>query len=392
MIDLLKGVRVLDLTRLLPGPLCTTYLADMGAEVIKVEDTTVGDYTRWDVPRVKENSYFFCLINRNKKSMKLNLKAPEGREIFHRMAREADVIVEQFRPGVVESLGIDYEAIRKINPGIIYCSITGFGQTGPYKDLAAHDINYIGYAGLLGQTARRGAIPAIPGIQVADEAGGTLMAAIGILAALNHKQRTGEGQYIDVGMVDGVFSLMVISLGHLFGYGEPPKPGDDLLTGGAPCYDVYETKDGKFMALGAFEPKFWKSFCDAVERPDLVDGQFARGEKREGVRKSVEAIFKEKTRDEWISFLSDIDACCTPVLELQESVSNEHLKARGMIFELDHPIEGRIPQIGFPIKFSGSYFEVIHPSPGWGEHTKEILYSLNYTEEEIKRLLEIKVI
>jgi crotonobetainyl-CoA:carnitine CoA-transferase CaiB-like acyl-CoA transferase len=392
MIELLKGIRILDLTRLLPGPLCTMYLADMGAEVIKIEDTVSGDYTRWDAPKVKENSAFFLLINRNKKSMRLNLKVPEGLEAFRRLVLQADVIIEQFRPGVVEKLGVDYASTKKINPGIVYCSLTGFGQDGPYRDLAAHDINYIGYAGLLGQTGRRDGTPALPGLQVADEAGGSLMAAMGILAALIGRQKTGEGRYVDVGMMDGVLSLMVISLGMLFGSGQTPGRGDGLLTGGAPCYDVYETRDGRFMALGALEPKFWKGFCQAVGHPELVKDQFPTGPRSEEVRAAVRAIFKEKSRDEWAEFFSRFDVCCTPVLDLKESIENEQVRAREMVFDLDHPVEGRIKQLGFPIKFSQSTFEVKLPPPMWGEQTEEILRSLQYSGEEIVRLRENKVI
>lgn len=392
MIELLRGIKVLDLSRLLPGPLCSMYLADMGAEVIKIEDTVSGDYTRWDSPKVKQNSAFFLLINRNKKSIRLNLKDPEGYEIFCRLVQDADVILEQFRPGVAEKLKIDYPTMKTINPRLIYCSLTGFGQDGPYRDRAGHDINYIGYAGLLGQTGRRKGRPIIPGLQVADEAGGSLMTAMGILAALVGRERTGNGQYVDVSMMDGVFSLMVISLGTFFGAKQTPARGDSLLNGGAPCYDVYETKDGKFMALGALEPKFWKNFCDAVGHQELIQEQFPERKKREGVRQAVEAVFKEKSRDEWVEFFSDVDACCTPVLELHESVEDPHIRARGMVFSLDHPIEGEIKQLGFPIKFGGSDFKVRLLPPMWGEHTEEILSALRYSEEEIERLREKKVV
>jgi len=384
MIDLLQGIRVLDLSRLLPGPLCSMFLADMGAEVIKIEDTQSGDYTRWDPPKAKENSTFFLLINRNKKSMRLNLKEPEGYEIFCRLVETADIVLEQFRPGVVQKLKIDYPTMQRINPGLIYCSLTGFGQDGPYKDKAAHDINYIGYAGLLGQTGRRKGPPVIPGIQVADEAGGSLMAAMGILAAMVGRARRGYGEYIDVSMMDGVLSLMVIGMGVLFGTQETPGCGDTLLTGGTPCYDVYETKDGKFMALGALEPKFWENFCNVVGRPDLVKDQFSQGKRRDEVRQAVGEIFKGKARDEWSDFFSDKDACCTPVLELHEAIKDEHVRARNMVFDLDHPFEGRIQQLGFPIKFGSSTFETRLPPPMWGEHTEEILKELRYSPEDLE--------
>jgi crotonobetainyl-CoA:carnitine CoA-transferase CaiB-like acyl-CoA transferase len=385
MIELLKGIRILDLSRLLPGPLCSMFLADMGAEVIKIEDTQSGDYTRWDQPRVKENSVFFLLINRNKKSMRLNLKEPEGYQIFCRLVDKADIILEQFRPEVAEKLKIDYPRMKKLNSRIIYCSLTGFGQDGPYTDKAAHDINYIGYAGLLGQTGRRKGPPVIPGIQVADEAGGSLMAAMGILAALVGRARSGHGEYVDVSMMDGMLSLMVIGMGILLGTGKTPRSGDTLLTGGAPCYDVYETKDGKFMALGALEPKFWKNFCSAVGRPDLVKDQFSQGKRRDEVRQAVETIFKEKRRQEWTEFFSDKEACCTPVLELHETLENEQTKARQMVFDLEHPYEGRIKQLGFPIKFGSSAFEARIPPPMWGQHSEEILEKLGYSPDDLKR-------
>lgn len=392
MIELLQGIKILDLSRLLPGPLCSMYLADMGAEVIKIEDNIVGDYTRWDPPKAKENSVFFLMINRNKKSIRLNLKEPEGYEIFCKMVKDADVVLEQFRPGVVEKLKVDYSTLKKINPGLVYCSLTGFGQDGPYRDMAAHDLNYIGYAGLLGQTGRRGGPPVIPGTQTADQAGGSLMAVMGILAALLGRGKTGKGEYVDVSMTDGVFSLMPISLGIMFGTNETSERGEAFLTGGSPCYDVYETKDEKFMALGALEPKFWGNFCKAVKLDDLIEHQFPKGEMLDDVRRKVEAVFKKKTRDDWTNFFSEVDACCTPVLELHETVQNEQLLSRRMILDMEHPVEGNIKQLGFPIKFENYNFEIKSPPPMWGEHTDEILFSLGYSEEDIKRLRDKKVL
>jgi len=392
MIELLKGVKILDLSRLLPGPLCSLFLADMGADVLKIEDTGAGDYTRWDLPKIKENSAFFLMLNRNKKSMRLNLKEQDGYDILCELVKDADVVIEQFRPGVAEKLKVDYKTLSKINPGLVYCSITGYGQDGPYRDKAGHDLNYIGFSGLLGQTGWRKGRPIIPGTQVADQAGGSLMAVMGILAALIGKSRTGRGEYVDVSMMDGTMSLMVIALGSYFGYNNVLERGESLLTGSSPCYDVYETKDGKFMALGAFEAKFWKSFCVVVDRPDLIEKQFPKVEELDEVRKEVEGIFKQKTRDEWVDCMAGVDACCTPVLELDETVENEQVKARNMIFEMDHPFEGRIKQIGFPLKFGNSKFEVNMPAPMLGEHTDEILSGLGLTAEKIEELRQKKVI
>lgn len=392
MIELLKGIKVLDLTRLLPGPLCTMYLADMGAEVIKVEDTKAGDYTRWDPPKVKVNSAFFLLINRNKKSMRLNLKSERGLEVFNRLAGEADVVIEQFRPGVAAKLGVGYQAVKEINPSVVYCSLTGYGQDGPYRDKAGHDLNYLGYAGLLSQSGRCDGPPVVSALQVADEAGGSLMAAMGILSALLYKQRTGAGQYIDVAMLDGSLSLMPIVMGTFYGSGQVPGRGDSLLNGGTPCYDIYETKDGGFMALGALESKFWGNFCRAVGRDDLFERQFPEGEEKQEVRAQVRAIFKRKSRAQWEEFFSDVDACCTPVLELDEVEGNEQIQAREMVFDLNHPHEGSIKQLGFPLKFSGFDFEVQTPPPMWGEHTEGLLEGLGYSIGDITELKEQGVV
>jgi len=280
MMEALHGVKVLDLTRLLPGNFCTLLLADYGAEILKIEDTDRGDYGRWYPPRVKEQSALFIGLNRNKRSMKLNLKTDKGRGIFMQLVETSDVIVESFRPGVVDRLGIGYDAVRKVNQEIIYCSISGFGQDGPYRDKVGHDINYIGIGGILGITGQRGGSPVVPGTQVADIGAGGMMAVIGVLVALVHRQNTGKGQYIDISMLDGIVSWLSLSASKYFVDGEIPCREGMMLNGQYPCYRVYKTKDGKYLTIGALEKRFWENLCRALEREDLIPQQYATGPKR----------------------------------------------------------------------------------------------------------------
>ena len=281
----LDGVRVLDLSRLLPGPVCTLHLADLGADVVKVEDTGAGDYARSlglaptgdgrapsDAP-----SAFFRMVNRNKRSLALDLKATAGRDAFLRLAQRADVIVESFRPGVVDRLGVGYAAVAALNPRIVYCSITGYGQTGPYRDRPGHDINYLGYAGVLDQTGTSGGPPALSNLQVADLLGGAMNASTAILAALFGASRTGNGSHVDVAMTEGSLAHNIFALHAIETFGHAQPRGGDLLTGGVPCYGVYATQDGRYLAVGALEGKFWRALCEALDRPDLVAGQLATG-------------------------------------------------------------------------------------------------------------------
>jgi crotonobetainyl-CoA:carnitine CoA-transferase CaiB-like acyl-CoA transferase len=361
--EALHGIKVLDLTRLLPGNFCTLVLADYGADVLKIEDTDRGDYGRWYPPRVRNQSAYFLGLNRNKKSMKLNLKTDEGKVIFMQLARKSDVILEGFRPGVVDRLGIGYDVVREVNPKIIYCSISGFGQDGPYRDKVGHDINYIGIAGILGITGQRDGPPIIPGIQIADIGAGGTMAAIGILMALIHREKTGKGQYIDVSMLDGVVSWLSMFASKYFVDGQTPEREGMMLNGQFPCYRVYKTKDGKYITIGALEEKFWKNLCQAVGR-----------------------IFLTKTRDEWIEYLEGFEICHGPVNDFQGAFSDPQVLHREMIFEVDHPTEGHLKQVGFPIKFSETPGRVRLPSPGYGEHTGEVLKELGYADEKIKDL------
>ena len=392
MMEALHGVKVLDLTRLLPGNFCTLLLADYGAEILKIEDTDRGDYGRWYPPRVKEQSALFIGLNRNKRSMKLNLKTDKGRGIFMQLVETSDVIVESFRPGVVDRLGIGYDAVRKVNQEIIYCSISGFGQDGPYRDKVGHDINYIGIGGILGITGQRGGSPVVPGTQVADIGAGGMMAVIGVLVALVHRQNTGKGQYIDISMLDGIVSWLSLSASKYFVDGEIPCREGMMLNGQYPCYRVYKTKDGKYLTIGALEKRFWENLCRALEREDLIPQQYATGPKREEAIAQLKEIFLTRTRDEWVDYLDGFEICHGPANDFQETFSDPQVLHREMVLLTDHPTEGPVKQLGFPIKFSQTPGRIRLPSPGYGEHTREVLRELGYSNQKIEVLEKSGVI
>lgn len=378
---LLEGIKVLDLSRLLPGPLCTLYLADMGVDVLKIEDTDKGDYSRFIPPLQKINSSLFLAINRNKSSITLDLTKEEGKKIFLKLAKSSDVIVESFRPGVVKKLGINYEIIKKENPKIIYCSISGYGQTGPYSKKAGHDLNFCSYSGIIKKSSQKREKPSIPRFQIADIVGGTFNALTGILAALVYQKITGCGQYIDVSMMDGTLANYVTGLSNV-----------NLLSGTTPYYNLYETSDKRYLALAAIELKFWECFCEAINRDDLIPYHIVSGKKGEKIYKELSLIFKTKTLKEWINYFKNIDCCISPVLTVQESINNEQVRARNMVITKKHPIEGNVTQFSLPLKFSNFEFKVRKSAPMHGEHTKEILSSLGYSKKEIKNLKMKKVI
>jgi crotonobetainyl-CoA:carnitine CoA-transferase CaiB-like acyl-CoA transferase len=386
----LGDIRVLDLSRLLPGGFCSMMLADFGAEVLKVEDTGMGDYIRWSPPYYEgaedsAKSALYLALNRGKRSIRLNLKEERGREVLLKLAREYDVLLESFRPGVLDRLGVGYERLREQNPRLVYCAITGYGQDGPYRDRSGHDMNYLGLIGLLGLTGEKDGPPIQAGGQIADIGGGALMGAFGIMAALHERERSGEGQFVDVSMADGSLSWLALIAARHFAEGYVPKRGEPELSGGLICYRPYACSDG-WVTLGALEPKFWQAWCRGVGREDLIEKQFDRPGSE--AHAEVERIFLERTRDEWQRFAGEHDCCLEPLLDIGEALDSELVKAREMVVELDQPGAGPVKQLGVPIKLSRTPGAVDEPGPSLGEHTDEVLAALGYSEADISALKE----
>jgi alpha-methylacyl-CoA racemase len=377
----LAGVRVLDLTRLLPGPMATLYLADLGADVVKIEDTGAGDYARTLDPSGPQPNAVFVALNRGKRSVSLDLKHPDGRAAFLALARSADVVVEGFRPGVVKALGVDHAAVARVNPRIVYCSLTGYGQDGPRAGAAGHDVNYLGYAGVLEQCGAAGGPPVLGNVQIADLLGGAATAAIAILAALFAARLRGEGRSIDVAMADGALAHNVFALHALVQHGGTAARGDDLLTGGVPCYGVYATSDGRHLAVGALERKFWDALCAALHRPDLADGHLARGPAGARVRDELARIFAGATQTQWIERLAGIDCCVTPVLDLAAALDDPQYRARGMVHAC---ADGRI-DIAPPARIDGHAFVPGRPAPLQGEHSELLLREAGYDDATLAR-------
>jgi len=393
----LEGLRVLDLTRLIPGAFCTAILGDAGAEIVKVEDTDTGDYEREIRPFIGSMASRFLILNRNKKSISLNLKKKEGKQIFLKLVESADVIVEGFRPGAMKKLGLDYESLREINQRLVYCSISSFGQDGPYRDVVAHDINILGLAGFFHVTGIKGGAPVIPGIQIADSVAGT-NAAMAILFAVMAREKTGTGQMIDISMFDGLVSWMFDASRSAFAGASVPEKGKGRLYGGLPNYNLYKTKDGKHLAVGSLETKFKNALLKKLGRGDLTEEE--KGRTTQDVSDSDEAlhaIFREafltKTRDEWMQELGGLNICISPVNSLEEAINHPQATYRKMVLEVDHPSAGRIKQIGSPLKMSNISFDVSRlPAPRLGEHSREMLASLGYEVGEIDELVRDDII
>ena len=379
----LAGIRVLDLTRLLPGPVCTLYLADLGADVVKVEDTGAGDYAR-DLGNAPGTvSAFFRAVNRNKRSVALDLKRAGGRAALLALARRADVVVESFRPGVTTALGADAATLTAANPRLVHASITGYGQTGPRAGHAGHDINYLGYSGILDQTGVRGGAPALSNLQIADLLGGAASAAIAILAALVGAQRTGRGRSIDVAMADAALAHNIFALHALEQWGRTLPRGEDLLTGGVPAYGVYGTADGRWLAVGALEPKFWQLFCATLGRPDLAPQGLATGDAGAHARREVEAILASRPLAHWVEAFAEVDCCVTPVATLDEALADPQYAARRMVVRDASGARQYAP----PFRMDGHEFAIRRDAPVQGQHGVEVLREAGYDEAAIAALV-----
>lgn len=374
----LAGVRVLDLTRLLPGPMCTLHLADLGADVIKIEDLGLGDYA---AAGVRDQ------VNRNKRGIRIDLKHPQGLATFLQLCEQADVLVEGFRPGVMQRLGAGWDVVHRHNPKLVYCSISGFGQTGPLRDAPGHDMNYAALAGVADQMGQPGGAPALSNVPVADLLGGTMPAVMGILAALFDVARGGLGRHVDIAITDGLMAHAVIPNVAVQQQGHTRPLGQDKLTGALPCYNYYQTADQRWLAVGALEKKFWDRFCEALDRPDLKPRHPGEpGPERDTLRQEVAHTLARRTQAEWVQVFEGSDCCVTPVLRLDEALDHPHLQARGMVVNVPDSPNGPQRQLASPVRMTGYEFQVHRPAPRPGEHTDTVLMELGWTSDELTRL------
>ncbi len=403
MADALQGTKVLELSRVSPGTFCTMMLADMGAEVLKIETPpSVSPGAGSGVSPSDAKQAAFSYTNRNKRSIGLNLKAPEGVEILHALAAEADVLVEGFRPGVMARLGCDYETLRDINAGLVYCSLSGFGQDGPYRDLPAHDLNYLALSGvlnLIGPSAE--APPSIPLNLVADYGGASMHGVLGILLALFARGQTGRGQHVDISYLDTTISLLSATLlmDRYVTDGVVPQRGQGPYTGQYAFYTTYETQDGELLSVACSEPWLWGNLCRALGRPEFErfyrdSGHIERGpnaEERE-VREALQAIFRQRTRDAWVDFLADKNVCIGPVNSTAEAFNDPHIRHRHMVIEHEDPEHGTVRQAGIGIKLSDTPGRVRHVAPRIGQDTDDVLGQLGYSADAIEALRQRHVV
>ncbi|WP_211187524.1 CaiB/BaiF CoA-transferase family protein [Achromobacter sp. Bel] len=374
----LAGIRILDLSRLLPGPLGAQYLADLGADVVKIEDTQGGDYAP---PALR------AVCNRNKRGLRLDLKHPEGQAALAALARNADVVIESFRPGVAARLKADYPTLSQHNPRLVYCSITGYGQDGPQRDAAGHDLNYSAHAGMADQMGCGADQPALSNLPVADILGGSLTAVMGILAALVDAQRTGHGRYVDIAIADGLLAGAVVPLATLNALGDTRPAGADSLSGALACYGQYRTQDGRYLAVAALEPKFWDTLCRRLERPDLLPLHREGGATQQAyVKDELQRLFGAQPLAHWMDRLEGADCCVSPVLKLSESLAHPQYAARGMVQRAEHPAYGAGAHIASPVKMTGFQFAIHRQAPLPGEHTDQILREAGYDDARIASL------
>lgn len=390
----LEGIMVLDLSRVAPGAYCAMILGDLGADVLKIEQPRKQGLLGSGLSPIGEGAEreaAYNALNRNKRSMVLNLKSVEAKEIFFKLVEKADVVLEGFRPGVVKRLGIDYDTVNERNPKIVYCSITGYGQDGPYRDLPGHDLNYISIPGILSLIGKKGGPPTIPSNLMADYAGGGMHAALGILAALMAREKKGKGQFVDIAMADGVLSMMSREFSMYLSSGVLPKRGETLLTGAAPDYNVYETKDGKYISVACLEPQFWENLCTTLGREDLIAHQ-RNEEKKEEIFSAFSDIFRTKTRDEWMHILQEKNVCTAPVNTLDEVLTDPQVLHRRMMLDIDSPAGGKVKQVGISVKLSETPGEIRSLAPLLGQHTEDVLTDLGYSMDRIAEMRDKKVI
>jgi alpha-methylacyl-CoA racemase len=379
----LKGLKILDFTTLLPGPYATMMLADMGADVLRVVSASRPNLADF-VPPCLPGTNLSCataVLGRGKRCMALNLKDPRAVTIVMRLIGSFDILIEQFRPGVMARFGLDYEKLKAANPSLIYCSLTGYGQTGPLKNRAGHDINYLARSGISSYSGRKASGPTLVGMQIADIASGSNNVVIGTLAAVVHRQQTGEGQHVDVSMTDGVIAFNALAGAAFLVDGIETRREEGVLSGGS-LYDFYETRDGEYLSFGGLETQFFTAFCETIGRPDLIPGGVAPRDLTR-IKEEVRAILKKKTRDEWTALFGKVDACVEPVLSLGEALRDPQVEARGLIVEVDVHGCGKVKQLGHPIRYSATLPEYRSAGVSAGAHTREVLRELGYTEGEI---------
>ena len=390
----LAGLKVLDFSTLLPGPFATMMLADLGAEVLKVEAPNRPDLLRLAPPFDGKVSALHMAVNRNKRAIALDLKTSEGVALAKRLVKTYDIVLEQFRPGVMKRLGLDYATLKAENESLIYCSLTGYGQDGPYVSRAGHDINYLAIAGVHSVSGRREHGPVPQGFQLADLGCGSYNAVVSILAAVVHRDRVGEGQYLDVSMTDGALAYMTMATTQYLVAGEEPGY-ETLFWNGGSFYDCYRTKDGRYMSVGSIEPQFFRNLCKGIGREDLIEGYgmgMEAGEVWRETKAEMAEIFASRTKDEWVAMFKDLDACVEPVLTMSEVMENPQIKARNMIVEVKKPDGSTQRQVNSPFRFSKTPPELRHSGPGLGEHTEEVLKEVGCTEAEIEALRQKGVI